>query len=147
MTVEAFPTKGPDKAPRSILEADFVNVTPDNIRARLDDSKDPIHGYIRKAVASVCSNAELRDDLTQDVSFKVWKYADKFKGNEDRLRGWIHTIAKRTFLDKIRANKVRHTDKLDSLDDLDEKGKSGKLSSSLSPTEDEMIDRIDEERM
>jgi len=113
----------------------------------LDDSKDPIHGYIRKAVASVCSNAELRDDLTQDVSFKVWKYADKFKGNEDRLRGWIHTIAKRTFLDKIRANKVRHTDKLDSLDDLDEKGKSGKLSSSLSPTEDEMIDRIDEERM
>jgi RNA polymerase sigma factor (sigma-70 family) len=133
----------------------FEIVSPQEIRTRLDDPKDPIHNQINTAVKSVlygskyASDHALVEDLSQETSLKVWKGADTFN-SESKLSSWIYTIAYRAFLDYLRLSKrkgVPVTDSLDVVKDSnDDPGQASAISvleSNLSPNQEEIILSID----
>lgn len=55
---------------------------------------------------SLCKNDNLAEELTQETFFKALKSIDKFKGDCD-VRVWLCQIAKYTFYDYCRKNKLR----------------------------------------
>lgn len=56
------------------------------------------------------------EELTQDVFVKVWQTLDTFRG-ESRLSTWIHTVAVRTTLQRIRTD-TRREARVTTTDDL-----------------------------
>lgn len=53
---------------------------------------------------SLSSNPETAEDLTQETFLKALKAIDQYDGRND-IRAWLFTIAKNTFLDRLRKEK------------------------------------------
>ncbi len=59
---------------------------------------------VYKYTLSLCRNASLADEITQEVFFKALKNIDKFKG-KCKMRVWLCQIAKNTYFSLCQKNK------------------------------------------
>lgn len=75
--------------------------------------KKPLYGFFY----GMSRDAELCEDLVQNVFFRILKYRHLFRGEGD-FRTWMYHIARNVSHDNFRKNKIRHKD---SVDDWQEK--------------------------
>src|SRR3989338_9527938 len=75
----------------SILEHQITSL---EVRKKIEDPSDAIHGQIKKAVHQFCQKSKysrdhmLREDLVQEVSLAVWQNTKNF-ANPSYLNAWI----------------------------------------------------------
>ena len=150
MKFDALPKGKAAEAP--VKPENLEIISPEIIRERMANPNDAIYSLIRNAVNLVCKNGPyafnnptIKEDLTQDVSLKVFEHADSFNNsNGNYLSAWIYKIARNTFVDIIRKEKYRGEGKTDSLNgSAVGQDQVETLESHLSPNEEEMIRYLD----
>ena len=72
----------------------------------------PIFNY----ALSFVKDADMAEDLTQEVFVKVWKKIKKFD-NKYKFKSWLYVIAKNTCLDYLKKNKAINFSELNLVDD------------------------------
>jgi RNA polymerase sigma-70 factor (ECF subfamily) len=140
---DRFPEAGPIKVTEKKRVIDPT--TPEEIKNRIGNLKDPIHSQIKGALYKfgMSKYPNDREDLYQIVILKILKRANSFRGNST-VSSWIFRIAQNAFLDFIRKNKTR-----DAVFDLNSplNGEEGdervyQLRQRVSPTETEIINSV-----
>jgi RNA polymerase sigma-70 factor (ECF subfamily) len=121
----------------------FEVVTPEEIRSRVGDLKDPIHGKIKGALSKFCGNkyANEVEDLYQVVLIKILNGANGFKAGSS-LSSWAYKIAKNAFLDFLRTKRGQQVLSTISIDDPANVSAVSQLESKLSPSEGKILDNI-----
>lgn len=80
-------------------------------RAAFDELIRAFYPYVTKYLLKLTGSEMLTEDLTQDVFLKMIRAIDKFKINgKATFATYIITIAKNTFIDYFRRNKVLFSD-------------------------------------
>ena len=120
-------------------------ITAEEIRRKIEDSKDEIHIRINYIVGSFTAGnpryIDDRKDLSQEVSLKIFNSADSFSGKSD-LYSWIYRIAQNTFRDYLRRRKSSRVHITDSIEGLSQDNPNLLPSSRLSPSEKEIIGQM-----
>ena len=79
----------------------FIAVDKNNFQRIVTEFTDMVYSL----GLNYLSNTEDAEEITQDVFMKVFNNYDSFKKNSSE-KTWIYSIAVRTCLDKIKANKT-----------------------------------------
>jgi len=72
----------------------------------------PIFNY----ALSFVKDADIAEDLTQEIFVKVWKKLKKFD-NQYKFKSWLYVIAKNTCLDYLKKNRAINFSELNLTDD------------------------------
>lgn len=88
---------------------------------------DYVSGFLLKTTA----NAELAEDLTQETFLKMIRNIEKFDpGGRAAFGTWLITIAKNSYIDHLRRNRIRLED-VDSLPLADERNVADEVERKL----------------
>jgi len=93
------------------------------IEAYLKGDKETLNILIKRYltlifnyILSFVKDADIAEDLTQEVFVKVWKKIKKFD-NKYKFKSWLYIIAKNTCLDYLKKNRAINFSELNLVDD------------------------------
>jgi len=123
---------------------EFEKITPEEIRRRMEDPADPIQNLIVGMIKHFCHGKYQNDidDLAQITKMRILRGSEGFDGRSS-FNSWAYKIALNVFRDYLRKGKRRMGD-INFLDEIVETDESNSgLESNLSPTETEIISKLD----
>ena len=99
----------------------------------------PIYNFVRQYLRA----EDDAEDASQDIFFKVWKYAGRFKHGK-RFKPWLYTIARNTALDHI---KKRRASAFSELDDVENGLEFEDTLKDEEPLPDEIFESVESSAM
>lgn len=74
-------------------------------------------GALFTVVCQFINDAEIANDVLQDVFIAIWSNIDKYNKEKGRLFTWLHTLTRNTAINKLRSKDFKTTQKNESIGD------------------------------
>lgn len=75
-------------------------------------------GALYNIICQRLDDAELANDVLQEVFVTVWKNIDKYDPEKGRLFTWLHTLTRNTIINTVRSKNFKLHSKNESLDNI-----------------------------
>jgi RNA polymerase sigma factor (sigma-70 family) len=93
---------------------------------------DHYSGALYNIVVQIVNDAELSNDILQDVFVNIWRKIDSYDPTKGRLFTWMLNITRNASIDVLRSKNYRNSQKNNSIsDELNERGGISQLNTDL----------------